>query len=88
MSDKEPVAAPITLDRLLAELHSMSDMRANGELNKDQFEARFARMIGELRERRIDAARPDIIQALAPLATDGTLRPEEHYRLTKKLGLI
>ncbi len=79
---------PITLPRLLEELHRISDMRANGELNADQFEARFARMIGELRERRIDAARADILQALAPLATDGTLRPEEHFRLTKKLGLV
>ena len=79
---------PITLPRLLEELHRISDMRASGELNADQFEARFARMIGELRERRIDAARADILQALAPLATDGTLRPEEHFRLTKKLGLV
>ncbi|HQR17117.1 MAG TPA: hypothetical protein PK948_02035 [Gemmatimonadales bacterium] len=79
---------PVTLPRLLEELHQMSDMRANGELNADQFEARFARMIGELRDRRIDAGRADILQALAPLATDGTLRPEEHFRLTKKLGLV
>ena len=83
-----PSPAPISLPRLLEELHSMSDMRANGELNADQFEARFARMIGELRDRRIDAARADILAALAPLGKDGTLRPEEHFRLTKKLGLV
>jgi len=83
-----PQLAPITVARLLEELHSISDARAKGEMNADQFEARFARMIGELRERRIDASRADILQALAPLATDGTLRPEEHYRLTKKLGLV
>ncbi len=88
MSDEKPELTPISIDRLVAELHSMSDMRANGEMNKDQFEARFARMIGELRDRRIDADRAVIVEALAPLATDGTLRPEEHYRLTKKLGLI
>lgn len=83
-----PQLTPITVPRLLEELHSISDMRANGQLNADQFEARFARMIGELRERRIDGTRADILQALAPLATDGTLRPEEHFRLTKKLGLV
>jgi hypothetical protein len=87
MSDK-PALTPVTLPRLLEELHSISDMRAGGKMNADQFEARFARMIGELRERRIDASRADILQALAPLATDGTLRPEEHFRLTKKLGLV
>jgi len=87
MSEK-PELTPITVPRLLEELHSISDMRASGKLNKDQFEARFARMIGELRDRRIDGARADILQALAPLATDGTLRPEEHFRLTKKLGLV
>jgi hypothetical protein len=87
MSEKESLT-PITVPRLLEELHSISDLRAKGEMNADQFEARFARMIGELRDRRIDAGRADILQALAPLATDGTLRPEEHYRLTKKLGLV
>jgi hypothetical protein len=85
---ENPALTPITLPRLLEELKSISTMRANGELNADQFEARFARMIGELRERRIDAARADILQALAPLGRDGTLRPEEHFRLTKKLGLV
>lgn len=88
MSDQKPVLKPITVERLVEELHNISDMRAKGELNADQFEARFARMIGELRERRIDAARADILRALAPLATDGTLRPEEHFRLTKQLGLM
>jgi hypothetical protein len=87
MSDQPPLT-PISVPRLLEELHNISDMRANGELNVDQFEARFARMIGELRDRRIDGNRADILQALAPLATDGTLRPEEHFRLTKKLGLV
>lgn len=87
MSDAQ-APAPITLPRLIEELHRMRDMRANGELNPDQFEVRFARMVGELRDRRIDASRADILQALAPLATDGTLRPEEHYRLTKQLGLV
>ncbi len=86
MSEK-PSLTPISVPRLLAELHRISDMRASGELNADQFEARFARMIGELRERRIDGDRGDIVKALAPLSTDGTLRPEEHFRLIKQLGL-
>ena len=87
MSDT-PQLKPIPVPRLLEELQSISKMRASGELNADQFEARFARMIGELRERRIDGSRADILQALAPLGTDGTLRPEEHFRLTKQLGLV
>lgn len=83
-----PAPAPITVPRLLEEIRRMSEMRLKGELNPDQFEARFARMIGELRDRRIDGSRADILQALAPLASDGTLRPEEHFRLTKQLGLV
>ena len=85
---ENPALTPITLPRLLEELKNISTMRAGGELNADQFEARFARMIGELRDRRIDAARAEILAALAPLGQDGTLRPEEHFRLTKKLGLV
>ena len=49
MSDK-PELTPVTLPRLLEELHNISDMRANGELNKDQFEARLGLMVQKARQ--------------------------------------
>jgi len=83
-----PSLKPISIARLIEELKNVGAMRAGGDLNTNQFEHRFARMIGELRERRIEGSRAEILQALAPLASDGTLRPEEHFRLTKQLGLV
>ncbi|HET9294008.1 MAG TPA: hypothetical protein VFO06_06910 [Gemmatimonadales bacterium] len=83
-----PSLKPISIARLVEEIRNIAAMRTDGELNSSQFEHRFARMIGELRERRIEGSRAEILQALAPLASEGTLRPEEHFRLTKQLGLV
>jgi hypothetical protein len=44
-------------------------------------------MIGELRDRRIDGTRPEIMAALEPLRRDGTLDPAAWERLTRSLGL-
>ena len=44
---------PIAASRVARELAHLSDMRTNGELDRDEYEHRFSRMISELRERRI-----------------------------------
>jgi hypothetical protein len=44
-------------------------------------------MVGELRDRRIDGNRADIMTALEGLRRDGTLDPGAWDRLTKSLGL-
>lgn len=78
---------PITPTRLAEEIRRLSSMRKNGELDRAGFDQRFARMVGELRERRIDGSRDDIAKALAPLRSEDLLRPEEWFRLEKQLGL-
>lgn len=76
---------PISLARLAEEIRRLSTMR--NELGRTGFDQRFARMVGELRDRRIDGGREEIEKALAPLRTEGLLRPEEWFRLEKQLGL-
>jgi hypothetical protein len=44
-------------------------------------------MVGELRDRSIDGSRAEIMAALTPLKSDGTLDPGAWARLTKSLGL-
>ena len=51
------------------------------------FDQRFARMVGELRDRKISGSREEISAALDALRQDDTLRPEEWFRLEKQLGL-
>lgn len=78
---------PIAPTRVAEELQRLSDSRANGELDANEYEHRFSRMIGELRERRIDGSRAEIMAALKPLRDSGTVDPRDFDRLTKQLGL-
>ena len=59
MSDQN--LKPITPDRMVAEIRKLSEGRKSGQYNADEYEHRFARMIGELRDRRIDGNRAELI---------------------------
>jgi hypothetical protein len=78
---------PITPARVAEELRKLSTQRKNGKLDADEYEHRFARMIGELRDRRIDGSRADILATLTPLKDEGVISAAEWLRLTKQLGL-
>jgi hypothetical protein len=78
---------PITPARVAEELRKLSTQRANGELKADEYEHRFSRMISELRDRRIDGTRAEILATLTPLLTEGVVSAEDWRRLTRQLGL-
>jgi len=78
---------PITPTRVVTELKKLSEGRKSGQYDADEYEHRFARMVGELRDRSIDGNRTEIMAALTPLRTDGTLDPVAWERLTRSLGL-
>ena len=44
-------------------------------------------MIGELRDRRIDGSRAEILATLTPLMNEGIIPAADWHRLTKQLGL-
>ena len=69
------------------ELTRLSASRKSGELKSDEYEHRFSRMITELRDRRIDGSRTEILAALSPLKDTGVVTLEEWVRLTRQLGL-
>jgi hypothetical protein len=78
---------PITPARVAEELRKLSNQRKEGKLAADEYEHRFARMITELRERRIDGNRADILATLTPLKDQGIVTAADWTRLTKQLGL-
>jgi hypothetical protein len=79
---------PVTPARVAEEVRKLTDQRKAGTLDKDEYEHRFARMISELRDRRIDGSRADILATLAPLKDEGVVTPAEWQRLTRQLGLL
>lgn len=86
MSDEK--LKPITPARVATELQRLSEGRKSGQYNADEYEHRFARMVGELRDRQISGSRAEILAALTPLKQDGTLDPGAWERLTRSLGLV
>ncbi len=44
-------------------------------------------MISELRDRRIDGTRAEILATLTPLLQEGVVSAEDWRRLTRQLGL-
>ena len=78
---------PVTPKRVADELRKLSTQRKDGTLEADEYEHRFARMIGELRDRRIDGTRAEILATLTPLKDEGVVSLTDWHRLTKQLGL-
>jgi hypothetical protein len=78
---------PITPARVAEEIRKLSSQRKEGKLAADEYEHRFARMITELRERRIDGNRAEILATLTPLKDQGIVTAADWSRLTKQLGL-
>jgi hypothetical protein len=78
---------PVTPARVAEELRKLSSQRKDGTLDPDEYEHRFSRMISELRDRRIDGSRAEIMATLSPLHTEGVVSATDWLRLTKQLGL-
>lgn len=78
---------PVTPARVADELRKLSSERAAGGVKPDEYEHRFARMISELRDRRIDGTRAEILATLTPLLQEGVVSAEDWRRLTRQLGL-
>lgn len=78
---------PVSPARVAEELRKLSAGRKNGEFDADEYEHRFSRMVSELRDRRIDGSRAEILATLTPLFEQGVISPEDWRRLTRQLGL-
>jgi hypothetical protein len=85
---KDETLTPIAPARLAQELTRLSAARASGEWDANEYEHRFARMIGELRDRRIAGNRAEILAAITPLKDDGTVTLTDWDRLVRSLGLV
>lgn len=85
MSDS--TMAPIPPDRVAQELRNICEMRDTGQLDRDEYEHRFARMVSELRDRRIAGTRAEIMAVLSPIKDEGKVDAMAWDRLIGSLGL-
>jgi len=59
---------PVSIARFTQELEHLKKQMEAGALKHGEYDQRLARMIGELRERKLEAERDDVRQALSELA--------------------
>ncbi len=83
----QPALTPIAPARIAEEIRKICGAHQRGEIKADDYEHRFSRMIGELRDRKIDGNRVEILAALTPLKDEAIVTLQEWARLTKQLGL-
>jgi hypothetical protein len=87
MSEESRELTPIKPERIAQELARFHADRQSGAFKTDVLDQKFARIIQELRERRIDGTREEILAALKPLVDSGTISRGEHNRLLTQLGM-
>lgn len=78
----------ITIDHLKQKLEGLRQEMDAGRLEHGEYDQRLARLIGELRERKLEAGRPEINAALDDLLQRGVITPSVKQHLSKRLGLV
>lgn len=79
--------APVSVERLVQELEKLQREMDAGRLKSSEYDQRLARLIQEMRERKLDADRPQITAALADALQRGVITPSVKAHLEKRLGL-
>jgi len=79
--------APVTLERFVQEMETLKKEMAVGALRHGEYDQRLARIIGELRERKIDADRDQIAATLDDLLKRSVITPGVKDHIIKRLGL-
>src|SRR2546428_13591296 len=81
---RRPMAA-VSVERLVQELEKLKQQMDAGALKAGDYDQRLARVIRELRERKLDADRPAIAAALADALQRGVITPAVKTHIEKRL---
>lgn len=78
---------PISIQRFVKELEKLRQEVDGGSLGADDYDGRLARIIGELRDRGLDADRAVATAALADAVARGVITSPVETHLKQRLGL-
>jgi hypothetical protein len=79
--------AAVSVERFVQELEKLKQQMDAGTLKAGAYDQRLARMIRELRERKLDADRPAMAAALADALRRNVITPAVKEHIEKRLGL-
>lgn len=78
---------PITVQHLVSKLEGLKEEMDAGNLRHGEYDQRLARLIGELRERKVEEDRGEVVQALEDLLEKGTITPSVKTHMLARLGI-
>jgi hypothetical protein len=78
---------PITIQRFVMELDKLKQAVEAGTLHERDYDGKLARIIGELRERGLDADRAAATVALADAVARGVITSPVQAHIEQRLGL-
>ncbi len=78
----------IPIGRFVQELEKLKAEMDAGNLQHSEYDQRLARIISELRERKLDADRSEITAAIDAALERGVITPSVKDHLEKRLGLV
>jgi hypothetical protein len=81
------MAAPIALEHLVSKLEALKEGMDSGEFDHGEYDQRLARIIAELRDRKLDADRATITSTLADLQQRQVIPQSVREHLENRLGL-
>ena len=79
--------AAVSVERLMSELEKLKREMDAGTLKASEYDQRLARVLRELRERKLDADRAAITAALNDALARGVIVPAVKTHIEKRLGL-
>ncbi len=81
------MAESISLESFVGKMEALEKDMQSGQLGHGEYDQRLARIISELRERKLDAERPEIESTIADLLSRGVITPTVKDHLRNRLGL-
>ncbi len=78
---------PVSVERLVKELEKLKQEMDAGRLKHSEYDQRLARMIRELRDRKVDTDRARITAAIDDALGRGIITQSVKDHLIKRLGL-
>lgn len=83
----ETYMPPISVQHLTTKLEELKSEMDAGRLRHGEYDQRLARLIGELRDRKVEEDRAVVIATLDGLLEKGTITPAVKTHIVARLGL-
>jgi hypothetical protein len=81
------MAESISLESFVSKMEALHTEMRTGKLGHGEYDQRLARIISELRDRKLNAERPEIEATIEDLLGRGVITPTVKDHLKHRLGL-